>query len=180
MRISVFSLWCALCASRAWEDAPGATTAAMTNMRGAEYPRIDSDLRVTFRIKAADARRVEFDRGKRYAATRSDDGYWTAVTDPQVPGFHYYGVVIDDVMLNDQGSETFYGTSRESSGIEIPEKGVEFCAARGPAQRNPRALVLLEDHPGGAARVRLHPARLRCEPRCALPRASFAARRRGG
>ncbi len=131
MRIWVLPLWCAVCASRAWAQEPGGTTtAATTNVRGAEYPRIDSDLRVTFRIKAPEARRVEFDRGKRYAATRSDDGYWTAVTDPQVPGFHYYGVVIDGVLVNDPASETFYGTGRESSGIEIPEKGVDFYAPR--------------------------------------------------
>src|SRR5689334_21764664 len=33
---------------------------ASTNIRGAEYPRIHDDLRVTFRIKAPEAQKVEF------------------------------------------------------------------------------------------------------------------------
>jgi enterochelin esterase-like enzyme len=33
---------------------------------------------------------------------------------------------IDGVEVNDPASETFYGTGKETSGIEIPEKGVDF------------------------------------------------------
>src|SRR4051812_9497916 len=86
--------------SLASADEPDPGVPAPTNVRGAEYPRVHADSRVTFRIKAPDARSVEFDRGKRYPATRSEDGFWTATTDPQEPGFHYYGVVIDGVMVN--------------------------------------------------------------------------------
>jgi enterochelin esterase-like enzyme len=107
-------------------DEPEPGVSATTNVRGAEFPRIHPDLRVTFQIKAPDAKKVEFDRGKRYPATRSEDGVWTATIDPQVPGFHYYWVVIDGVMVNDPASETFYGVGKESSGIEIPEKGVDY------------------------------------------------------
>ena len=39
---------------------PADTIPAPSNTRGAEYPRIHADLRVTFRIKAPDARKVEF------------------------------------------------------------------------------------------------------------------------
>src|SRR4051812_50174728 len=39
---------------------PAEGTPASTNIRGAEYPRILDDLRVTFRIKAPDAQKVEF------------------------------------------------------------------------------------------------------------------------
>jgi len=45
---------------------------------------------------------------------------------PQVPGFHYYSLAIDGVAVNDPASETFYGTSKQSSGIEIPEKGADY------------------------------------------------------
>lgn len=103
-----------------------AFTLPMTNVRGAEYPRILPDLSVTFRIKAPDATKVQFDLGKRYDAVRDADGYWTATTNPLVPGFHYYWVVINGVYLNDPASETFYGVSKQSSGIEIPEAGVDF------------------------------------------------------
>jgi GH35 family endo-1,4-beta-xylanase/enterochelin esterase-like enzyme len=105
---------------------------APSNVRGAEYPRIHADRRVTFRIKAPDARKVEFGffPSKRYPAKKSKDGFWTATTDPLVPGFHYYRVFIDGVEVNDPGSETFYGTSKQTSGIEIPEKGVDYYLPR--------------------------------------------------
>lgn len=113
------------------EDSKAADTIpAPSNVRGAEYPRIDADLRVTFRVKAPDAQKVEFQLGKRYPAQKAEDGFWTATTDPQVPGFHYYWLVIDGVQVNDPASETFYGTGKVTSGIEIPEKGVDFYLPR--------------------------------------------------
>ncbi|MBX6314843.1 MAG: esterase, partial [Isosphaeraceae bacterium] len=65
---------------------------APTNIRGAAYPRIDSKNRVTFRIKAPDAQKVVFGffDDQRYPAEKGEDGFWTATTRPQVPGFHYY------------------------------------------------------------------------------------------
>lgn len=97
-----------------------------TNIGGAEYPRVTPDLRVIFRIKAPDAQKIEFNLGKRYAAEKDAQGFWTATTDPQAPGFHYYWLVIDGVQVNDPGSETFYGTGKQTSGIEVPEKGVDY------------------------------------------------------
>jgi enterochelin esterase-like enzyme len=99
---------------------------APTNVGGAEYPRITPDMRVIFRIKAPDAQKVEFDLGKRYAAQKDAEGFWTVTTDPQAPGFHYYFLMIDGVRVSDPASESFYGTGRQASGIEIPEKGVDY------------------------------------------------------
>ena len=107
-----------------------ATSPAPSNIRGAEYPRIHADLRVTFRVKAPDAQKIEFQLGKRYPARKGEDGFWTATTEPQVPGFHYYWLVIDGVQVNDPASEVFYGTGKQTSGIEIPEKGVDFYLPR--------------------------------------------------
>jgi enterochelin esterase-like enzyme len=107
-----------------------ATTPATTNVPGAEYPRIHSDLRVTFRIKAPNAQTVQFQMGKRYSGVRDTDGYWTATTDPQVPGFHYYLVVIDGVAVADPSSESFFGLGQQASGIELPEKGVDFYSLK--------------------------------------------------
>jgi enterochelin esterase-like enzyme len=106
------------------------STPASTNVPGAEYPRITPDLRVIFRVKAPDAQKVAFDLGKRYDAQKDADGLWTVTTDPQVPGFHYYFLVIDGVQVNDPASETFYGTGKQASGIEIPEKGVDYYLPR--------------------------------------------------
>jgi enterochelin esterase-like enzyme len=105
-------------------DLPGIVPT--TNIRGADYPRILPDLRIQFRIKAPDAKKVQFDLGKPYDAIKDDNGYWTATTDPKVPGFHYYWLVVDGVYLIDPSSETFYGTGKEASGIEIPEKDVDY------------------------------------------------------
>src|SRR5262249_48667417 len=57
---------------------------------------------------------------------KDEDGFGTATPAPQVRGFHYYVLVIDGVQVNDPASETFYGTGKQCSGIEIPEKGVDF------------------------------------------------------
>jgi enterochelin esterase-like enzyme len=108
---------------------PADTIPAPSNNRGAEYPRIHADLRATFRIKASSAQKVEFaffGTSTRYAAVKNEDGFWSATTEPLVPGFHYYRVFIDGVEVNDPSSETFYGTGKETSGIEVPEKGVDF------------------------------------------------------
>ncbi len=93
------------------QEAPNAkseSAPAGTNVPGAEYPRILPDLRVIFRIKAPDAHKVEFAfyNPKRYPATKDDAGFWTATTDPVVPGFHYYRVFIDGAEVNDPASET--------------------------------------------------------------------------
>lgn len=99
---------------------------ASTNVKGAEYPRITKDLRVVFRIKAPDAQKVEFDLGRRYLATKDSEGFWLVTTDPQPVGFHYYSLVVDGLYVMDPASETFYGMGRQASGIEIPEKGVDY------------------------------------------------------
>ena len=44
----------------AQDPKPAEGKPASTNIRGAEYPRIHDDLRVTFRIKAPDAQKVDF------------------------------------------------------------------------------------------------------------------------
>jgi enterochelin esterase family protein len=99
---------------------------AVTNIAGAEYPRILPDLRVTFRIKAPEAEKVQIDLGKLYDMAKDDQGFWTVTTAPQVPGFHYYSLVIDGVKVVDPASETFYGMGRMASAIDIPEKGAGF------------------------------------------------------
>jgi enterochelin esterase-like enzyme len=116
------ALACALCWGQPADDSKPATT----NVMGAQFPRIHPDLRVTFQLKAPEARKVQLRLGKDFDMVRAEDGTWSVTAPPQVPGFHYYYLVVDGVAVNDPGSETFYGVSRQSSGIEIPEKGVDF------------------------------------------------------
>ncbi|MDP4203193.1 MAG: alpha/beta hydrolase-fold protein [Bacteroidota bacterium] len=99
---------------------------AVTNIAGAEYPRILDNLSVVFKIKAPEAKKVQIDLGKLYDMAKDDQGFWTVTTAPQVPGFHYYSLVIDGVKVVDPASETFYGMGRMASAIDIPEEGVDF------------------------------------------------------
>ena len=99
---------------------------ASSNIPGQQYPRIHSDLRATFRIKAPGAQKVELDLGRRYPMASDSNGVWTVTTAPLVPGFHYYSMVIDGATVCDPASETFYGMGRQASGIEVPSKGEDF------------------------------------------------------
>jgi enterochelin esterase family protein len=60
--------------------------------------------------------------------TKGENGVWSVTTPPLIPGFHYYSLVVDGVAVNDPGSHTFYGTGKDSSGIEVPEKGVDYSS----------------------------------------------------
>jgi enterochelin esterase family protein len=99
---------------------------ASSNILGQQYPRIDSELRATFRLKAPDAQKVRLHLDKDYDLVRDTNGVWSVTTTPQVPGFHYYWFILDGVNVCDPASETFYGVGRQYSGIEVPEKGVDF------------------------------------------------------
>src|SRR5262249_29475645 len=57
-------------------------------------------------------------------------GVWNLTIGPVVPGFHYYWFLVDGFASNDAGSETYFGWAKETSGIEVPEKGVDFYDAR--------------------------------------------------
>jgi enterochelin esterase family protein len=104
----------------------GKPTPAATNVAGAEFPKILPDLSVQFRINAPDAKKVQIDLGKLYDMVKDDQGVWSVTTAPQVPGFHYYSLVIDGIKVADPASESFYGMGRMASAIEIPEKGADF------------------------------------------------------
>ena len=105
-------------------------TPASTNIRSADYPQILPDNRVSFRINAPEAKKVQIDLGKKYDMKKDSSGTWTVTTDSIGQGFHYYSLVIDDVAVADPASETFYGMGRMASGIEIPSREGEFYALK--------------------------------------------------
>jgi hypothetical protein len=135
---SVFILLvCAVPRARADEATPAAT-----NVPRAEYPRVHPVSRVTFRLRAPDAKAVRVQPGGAdnglgkgpYDMERGPDGTWSVTIPPAVPGFHYYWLVVDGVAVNDPGSETFFGYGKPTSGVEVPEKGVTRRST-GPASR---------------------------------------------
>ena len=100
---------------------------ASSNVLNSQWPRIHPDSRASFRLQAPDAQKVVLNAGgKKYDMKKSDDGFWTATSEPLVPGFHYYSLIVDGVAINDPGSETYYGVSRQYSGIEVPEAGSDY------------------------------------------------------
>ena len=103
---------------------------ASSNVRSAPYPQILADHRVTFRIKAPGAQKVQIDLGKKYDMMKDTGGYWQVTTDSIGEGFHYYSLLIDGVAVADPSSETFYGMGRMASGIEIPFAGGGYYAMR--------------------------------------------------
>lgn len=125
--IALFAFSCLLCFAQTDDSVP-----ASSNVRNAQYPRVHADLRVSFRLKAPDAKSVKFHPagdglGKAdVEMTKGADGFWTVTTAPAVPGFHYYWFIVDGAEVNDPGSETFFGWAKQSSGVEVPEKGVDY------------------------------------------------------
>jgi enterochelin esterase-like enzyme len=109
---------------------------ASTNVGNAAYPRIHSDLRITLQLKAPDAKRVAvvgnfgLGKGGPWEMERGEGGIWTVTTPPVIPGFHYYKLAVDSVEVNDPASDSFFGTGRPTSGIDIPEAGVDFYDAK--------------------------------------------------
>jgi enterochelin esterase-like enzyme len=105
---------------------PEGAKSAPTNISANNCPCIFPDLRVLFRVNAPNATKVQVDLGKIYNMQKDEKGIWTVTTDPQVPGFHYYSLVIDSFKFADPASESFYGTGRMSSAIDVPEAGTDF------------------------------------------------------
>ena len=99
---------------------------AATNVPGQQYPRVDGERRATFRVAAPGAQSVRVSLGGGTQLTKGENGIWTGATRPLDPGFHYYQLIIDGVSVADPCSESFFGSSHMWSGIEIPEKGVDF------------------------------------------------------
>jgi enterochelin esterase-like enzyme len=107
---------------------------AATNVLNAQYPRVHADGRVTFRITAPAAQKVQLQPGGAdnglgkgpIDMTRDEKGVWSITIPPAVPGFHYYWFLVDGVIVNDIGSESFFGWGRESSGVDVPEAGADF------------------------------------------------------
>ena len=142
---------------------------ASSNVPGAEYPKVHPDGRVTFRLKAPDAKKVQLQPGsegrtagadsgfgkKVFDMERGAGGHWTVTTPPAVPGHHAYWFVVDGVDVNDPGSETYFA-GRQISGVEVPEKGVDFYDAKDVPHGEVRALWYHSKVMGKASRVMVY------------------------
>jgi enterochelin esterase-like enzyme len=95
---------------------------ASTNIFLSQYPAVNPQTRqVMFRVAAPNAKTVMVQSGGNHLMKKDAKGVWTYTSDPMVVGFHYYAVMIDSVPVMDRGSQAYFGSNWESSGIEIPE-----------------------------------------------------------
>jgi enterochelin esterase-like enzyme len=118
-----------------WAQAGDDSKAATSNVPGAQYPRIQPDFGITFRVNAPAAQKVQVKPGGDglgkgpYDMVRDEKGVWTVTTPPAAPGFHYYFLLVDGFQCNDPGSQTYFGWNTETSGVEVPDR-VDFYEAK--------------------------------------------------
>lgn len=118
----------ALLAGAALAQDAGSFQPAETNVWGAEYPRVDAGGRVQIRVKAPEAKQVKlnFWSGPKVDMEKQADGFWTVTTPPLVPGLHYYVINVDGLDASDPGSRAYFGGSRYTSMVEVPEPGSTY------------------------------------------------------
>ena len=131
IRQIVLTLVLALSSGWAQQAQPGSTRPT-TNIPDADFPRLNSDLSATFRVKAEQARALVLlmDFGSSYEMTKAEDGFWEVTTKPLQPGFHYYAISVDGFPANDPGSRTFFAARKEVSGIEVPGPDTDFLTTK--------------------------------------------------
>jgi enterochelin esterase-like enzyme len=100
---------------------------ATSNQQGKQYPQVNSEHRVRYRVSAPQAQSV---RVGGTILTKGEDGAWTGVSRPMDQGFHYYTINIDGAEVPDPNSLYFYGASRWGSGMEIPADDQDFYALK--------------------------------------------------
>ena len=106
---------------------------APSNVANAQYPRVNPDHTVTFRVQAPNAEKVSLSSGLgfgNYDLVKGDDGAWTVTTKPLAPGFYYYSVVVDGFSSNDPGTKPAFGSGRWGSALEVPGEESDFFAIK--------------------------------------------------
>src|SRR5688572_15232793 len=86
MRSALFAvLACVLCQAQPSDNCKPSSL----NIPGAPYPCVHPDRRVTLRVSAPDAQKVQVRLGGGHDMTKGADGLWMVTVPPQVIGFHY-------------------------------------------------------------------------------------------
>jgi len=117
--------------------APSAPAAGRGGGRGAapvKSPEIASDGRVTFRLRAPNAKEVAVAIGQtRLPMQKDDQGVWSATSDPLTPDYYAYAFVVDGTNLNDPANrqlQTSFGSAQ--SMFVIPGSQPWLPSAGGP------------------------------------------------
>ncbi len=123
------ALWSQLCLAQSTEPAND-WKPAPSNQAGRQYPQVNSEGRVKFRIVAPKAQSVGVSFRDSSPFTRGEDGAWIGYTRPLDEGFHYYTLNIDGAEVPDPNSHYFYGSSRWGSAVEVPARDADFYALK--------------------------------------------------
>lgn len=103
---------------------------ASSNQPGKDYPKVNSEGRVKFRIVATNAQTVGVTFRDSSAFTQGPDGAWYGYTRPLDEGFHYYQIQVDGAEVPDPNSLMFFGAQRWGSAVEVPAKDQDFYALK--------------------------------------------------
>jgi enterochelin esterase-like enzyme len=103
---------------------------ASTNQPGREYPQVNSQRRVKFRIVAPEATSVGVTFRDSTEFVKGEDGAWIGYSRPLDEGFHYYAIKIDGAEVPDPNSMVFFGANRWGSGVEVPAQDRDFYAVK--------------------------------------------------
>ncbi len=103
---------------------------ASTNQPGRNFPQVNSQGRIKFRIVAPEAKSVGVTFRDSTEFVKGEDGAWIGYTRPLDEGFHYYAIKIDGAEVPDPNSMMFFGANRWGSGVEVPAEDRDFYAAK--------------------------------------------------
>ena len=105
------------------------------NQPGQDFPQVNSQGYVRFRVTAPGAQNVRATLGLGgqggTVQHKDADGAWVGTTSgPLDEGFHYYHLEVDGGVFDDPGTLNFYGSTRWESGIEVPAHDADFYALK--------------------------------------------------
>jgi enterochelin esterase-like enzyme len=128
------------------------------NQPGQDYPQVNSQGYVWFRVKApqADSVKVSLGLGGRGGTrlAKGSDGFFTGTTEgPMDEGFHYYHLTIGGGVFNDPGALNFYGSTRWESGIEISAHDQDFYALKNVPHGNVQQILFPSQSTGSPRRA---------------------------
>ncbi len=149
---------------------------AITNQAGKEYPQVNSQGRIKFRVAAPEAKSVSTTFRDSTQFVKGDDGVWNGYSRPLDVGFHYYELVIDGAHVPDPNSTFYFGAMRWGSGIEIPAPDADFYALKHVPHGQVREIFFHSKYQFRTSRIRLYTSGVRRRPKYPLPRFVLAAR----
>lgn len=103
---------------------------APTNQPGHNYPQVNSQGRVKFRIVAPEAKSVGVTFRDSTEFVKGEDGAWIGYTRPLDEGFHYYAIKIGGAEVPDPNSKFFFGANRWGSAVEVPAQDRDFYSTK--------------------------------------------------